>query len=428
MDSLEKLFNKEILKSERKRSVILIILLLLEVASLFTIYLFSKEEYLRIFKSNISIYTILVFVGIIIVYDIIILYLLRYNKKIKSIDPSYFGFFNSFYEISLLTLLLIMVIEKSDNILILNSPVILTYFIFIVMSTFRLNYKLSLFTGFLAALQFIMVSYYYTHFGIGISDGNSADTMSIQYMGQGIIMFISGIAAGFVADVIKNKMLATWETIKEKNEVIDLFGQQISPSIAENILQNKNELSGARKSVCIMFLDIRNFTNFVDNKQPEEVVTYLNSLFGFMIDIVQEHNGVINQFLGDGFMATFGAPVSADNSSQNAVDASAQIISKLKQEIDAGKIIETRIGIGLHFDEAVTGNIGSNTRKQYSITGKVVIMASRIEQLNKKYGTTFLISNEVHSKLDNISKEKFSWIEKTKVKGSDDLISLYKYT
>ena len=176
-----------------------------------------------------------------------------------------------------------------------------------------------------------------------------------------------------------------------------------------------------------MFLDIRQFTPFVEQHQPEEVVAYLNTLFSFMIDIVQSHQGVINQFLGDGFMATFGAPVSAENSSQQATEAAQEIIDKINIEYHQGNIPKTRIGIGLHYDEAVTGNIGSAVRKQYSITGKVVIMASRIEQLNKKYGTSLLISREVYNQLDKNTQNKFAWLKATKIKGSEKLVSLYKY-
>ena len=175
-----------------------------------------------------------------------------------------------------------------------------------------------------------------------------------------------------------------------------------------------------------MFLDIRQFTPFVEQHEPEEVVTYLNDLFGFMIDIVQSHHGVINQFLGDGFMATFGAPVSIGNSSQHATEASMKIINKITSEYNKGNIPETNIGIGLHFDEAVTGNIGSSVRKQYSITGKVVIMASRIEQLNKKYGTSLLISEEVFNQLNNVTQSAFTLLGYSKIKGSKKLVSLYK--
>lgn len=239
----------------------------------------------------------------------------------------------------------------------------------------------------------------------------------MQYLGQGVILLISGIAAGFVADLIKKKITVSWNHIEEKNKIIDLFGQQISSQIVESILEKKDELAGVRKNVCVMFLDIRNFTPFVESHKPEEVVNYLNNLFHFMIESVERYDGVINQFLGDGFMATFGAPVSEGNITQKAVLASIDIIRKVKQENKKGKIPETRIGIGLHYGEAVIGNIGSSVRKQYSITGNVVIMASRIEQLNKRWHSQLIISKEVFQSLDEDLKKDFIGQKPIQIKG-----------
>lgn len=428
MLSIEELFNSEISKSERLRASILIGLLALEAIFLLVIYLFYSEEYLHMFKTHISIYAILIFTAIIIVYEFLVHYLIGKRSKFFFLNPRFLGYFNSFSEVTLLSLLLIFIVEYSNQTIILQSPATLTYFIFIVLSTFRLNVKLSIFTGALAASEFILISIYYsTYFANMPVDQAHPDLSGMQYLGQGLIMIITGIAAGFVADLIKKKMIVSWNNIKEKNEVINLFGQQISPQIADNILKNHDELSGARKKVCIMFLDIRQFTPFVEQHQPEEVVAYLNTLFGFMINIIDAHQGVINQFLGDGFMATFGAPVSIGNSSQHATDASLEIIDKIDSEFNKGNIPKTRIGIGLHYDEAVTGNIGSSIRKQYSITGSVVIMASRIEQLNKKYNTSLLISEGVYNQLNNVTQTTFLGIGTSKIKGNEKLVSLYKF-
>ncbi len=427
MISVEELFNSEISSSERLRALILIGLLGLEAIFLIVIYFFYKEEYLQMFDTHISIYAILIFTLIIIIYETLVHYLIG-RSKFYITHPRFFSYLNSFSEVSLLSILLIFLVEYSGQTVILQSPATLTYFIFIVLSTFRLNFKLSIFTGTLAAFEFIVISIYYSTTLSNVPlDAAHPDLTGMQYLGQGSIMIIAGIAAAFVANLIKKKMVVSWENIKEKNAVIDLFGQQISPQIADNILKNHNELSGARKKVCIMFLDIRQFTPFVEKHQPEEVVAYLNTLFGFMIDIVQSHHGVINQFLGDGFMATFGAPISTGNSSQHATEASQEIIAKISSEYHKGNIPKTRIGIGLHYDEAVTGNIGSSTRKQYSITGKVVIMASRIEQLNKKHKTCLLISKEVYNHLNSDTREAYVSLGSSKIKGSAKLVSIYKF-
>jgi len=239
------------------------------------------------------------------------------------------------------------------------------------------------------------------------------------------MMITAGIAAGFVANQIKLKMHKSFKTIQEKNEVVNLFGQQISQQIVDEILKHRTRLKSKRKKVCVMFLDIRNFTRFAEHQEPEDVVAYLNRLFGFMIEIVNRHHGIINQFLGDGFIATFGAPVSHKNNSRNAVHAALEIIDRIKIENEKGLYPHTRIGIGLHTGEAVTGNIGTSLRKQYSITGNVVILASRIEQLNKRYNSQLLVSDEVYSEIKDLP-DNHTALGKVQIKGREEPILLYK--
>jgi len=424
--SVNELFNIEISKSERLRALLLIGLLALEAFLLIVIYLFYSEQYFALFNTRIALYAILIFTVIIIFYESFVHYFLR-KRILLFIKRRYvFAYLNVFSEISLLSVLFIFILEYTHQTVILQSPATLTYFIFIVLSTLRLDAKLSVFTGILAAFEFIAVSIYYSsQFSNVPVDRFHPDLTGMQYLGQGVILIISGIAAGFVANLIKKKMIISWENVKEKNEIIDLFGQQISPQIATSILAKKDELSGTRKMVCVMFLDIRDFTSFVESHTPEEVVTYLNKLFHFMIDIVQMHNGVINQFLGDGFMATFGAPVASGNISQNAVMAARQIIEKVKSENETGNIPKTRIGIGLHYGQAVIGNIGSSLRKQYSITGSVVIIASRIEQLNKTYNAQLTISEQVFNQLEPEKRVVFTPLQPVMVKGYNQTLSIY---
>jgi adenylate cyclase len=422
----QELYNAEIAGSERLRALILIGMLGLEAILLMVIYIFYRNQYLLLFNTNIAIYAILIFTVVIIIYESVVHFFIGQKMRVFFHHRSIFGYLNAFSEVTLLTLLFIFIVEYSGQTVILMAPATLTYFLFIVLSTLRLNFRLSVFTGALAAVEFVAVSVYYsTVFSNLPADRFHPDLTGMQYLGQGVILLISGIAAGFVADLIKKKIRLSWEYIREKNEVIDLFGQQISPQIAGSILEKRDELSGTRKNVCVMFLDIRNFTPFVESHLPEVVVAYLNSLFYFMIDSVQRYNGVINQFLGDGFMATFGAPVSEGIVAQNAVLASIEIIKKVKQENKTGNIPPTKIGIGLHHGEAVIGNIGSAARKQYSITGNVVIKASRIEQLNKRWHSQLIISKEVFNELDAEVKALFMPQKPIKVKGINRPVLLY---
>jgi adenylate cyclase len=421
----EELFYQEIASSKRLRAGILISLLGFQGVALFLIYMLNSKEYFQLFNSSIALYAVLIFMGLIMVYETLAWYLSGKDNKSGVHGNRYSGYMAVFIEISLLSLLLVFIIRYSNQVIILQSPAALTYFVFIILSTLRLDFKLSVFTGMLAAFQYVLISGFFNQ--NPLPEHDSFILTKIQYLGQGITMVTAGVAAGFAADVIKKNMRSSFDNMYEKKMVIDLFGQQISQKIAGEILKNPVELSGKRKDVCIMFLDIRDFSHYVEYKDPEDVVSYLNYLFSYMIEAVEANHGIINQFLGDGFMATFGAPVPDQSSCEHAVAASKEIIKRTREESDKGNIPKTRLGIGLHFGEAVTGNIGSSVRKQYSITGNVVIIASRIEQLNKKFNSQLMISEEVYNELAHVHKKSFFPIGRVNIKGSEKPVMLHKW-
>jgi len=247
-----------------------------------------------------------------------------------------------------------------------------------------------------------------------------------------VVSCLTLLLAGFIFYGFKQKQRVN-KYLKERNKfeienkkrAIALFGQQVSKEVALELLSDTFKTGSKKIFACIMFLDIREFTLFAQNKEPSEIIQYQNDVFGFMIDTVSKHHGIINQFMGDGFMATFGAPASSGNDCQNAVNASLEIVALLSEKCDLGEMPLTKIGIGLHAGNIVTGNVGTAERKQYSITGNTVILASRIEQLNKKYKSEILISMEVFESLDqkNIKMEKLG---SNKVKGRDEPIEIVR--
>jgi adenylate cyclase len=175
-----------------------------------------------------------------------------------------------------------------------------------------------------------------------------------------------------------------------------------------------------------MFLDIRDFSRYASAHSAPEVVSYLNALFGFMIPLVNQHHGMVNKFLGDGFMAVFGAPLADTGECDNAVRASLAILRRLQDLNTQGAIPPTRIGIGLHVGEAATGNVGTAERKEYTIIGDVVNVASRIEQATKLLGAQLLVSAQVASKLDargGFQTEDMGLVE---LKGQPQPLRLFK--
>jgi len=202
-------------------------------------------------------------------------------------------------------------------------------------------------------------------------------------------------------DEAKNELSDAQEKIKT------LLNQQVSGDIAEALIESSDDKHSERKFVCIMFLDIRNFTPFAEKLAPEELIDFQNNIFGFMIDIIVKNHGNINQFMGDGFMATFGAPVSHGNDVDNAYRSAVEILDRIRKEGERGTIPETKIGIGLHAGHVVAGNVGTDLRKQYSITGNTVITAARLEQLNKDFDSSLVISEAVYNRIESRPKGEF---------------------
>jgi adenylate cyclase len=231
-------------------------------------------------------------------------------------------------------------------------------------------------------------------------------------LAKATVLLLTGVVAGLVAVQLRRKIRRTFRAVQERERVVSAFGQQVSPQIVDELLKQGPEIASRRSFVCVMFMDIRNFTVLVEHRSPEEIVALQNEVFGTAVEVVNRHHGVINQFLGDGFMATFGAPLSKGNDCANALAAARELISRTN----------VRIGIGLHAGDAVTGNVGSAERKQYSVTGNVVILASRIEQLNKEFNSQLLVSREVLEK----TGERAASLGEVRVKGREQPIEIFR--
>jgi adenylate cyclase len=143
-----------------------------------------------------------------------------------------------------------------------------------------------------------------------------------------------------------------------------------------------------------MFVDIRGFTQAARSRTPAEVVARLDAVFEILVDIVDRHNGVVNKFLGDGLLAIFGAPIDDPFEAANAVAAAREILSAIDAS-NVGDAWPIRLGIGVHIGEAVAGTVGSARRKEYTVIGDTVNLASRLESLNKEVGSELLVSDAV---------------------------------
>jgi len=385
---------REILQSERLRMAILawIFALLMVLLPLFAAIF--RDDFRRNFGSLRMIGYAAGVAAALVGYELLVRVILGRMLATGRMPSPLLRFWNAFIETSTPTLVMLVMGRYADALAVLQGPAAFLYAVFIVLSTLRLDFRLSVFTGIVAAVEYVALSFYVgeTHAGGIASTVLSAPGFVLM---KGIMLLFAGVAAGFVAVQLRRRIVKAFYAAAERERIISAFGQQVSPEVVEALLEQGGEIASRRSFVCVMFMDIRDFTRLVEHRPPEEIVAIQNAVFGAAIAVVNRHRGIINQFLGDGFMATFGAPLATGEDCGNAVAAARELVAHVKALSEAGKIPPTRIGVGLHAGEAVTGNVGTAVRKQYSITGEVVVLASRIEQLNKDYGSQILISGEV---------------------------------
>jgi adenylate cyclase len=278
---------------------------------------------------------------------------------------------------------------------VLTSSINYIYFLIIILSPLRLDPGLCLFIGTLAALCY------------GTLVGAYTDVLTRQWVGSAVIehltfvmrsvlLFGGGLSAAFVSQRIRTTIVEAFREVQERERLVSLFGQHVSPTVVDQLLHQSPGVHSELRKVCVMVLDIRDFTAFSETRASHEVVHHLNTLWTFMVRTINAHNGIVNKFLGDGFLAVFGAPLSNGSvDCANAIAAARRIILELDGLVSAGDVSPTRIGIALHAGPVIVGNVGSADRKEYTVIGDVVNVAFRIEALNKDFGSTLLISEPV---------------------------------
>jgi adenylate cyclase len=369
---------------------------------------------------------LLILLVVLIVRSVIVRKIIEEKKKQLKKYITRLRFINALIEASIPTVAIILLSFFLEPIIAVNSPAVFLYFVFIVVSILDLDFKVCALVGIITASEYFFISLYFldtfksaSNLGIFI--------LPIVYIAKSLIMLISGIAAGAIANHIRNKTVNSLQTIQERNELERVFGQQVSKEIVDEFIENKLEITSKKRNATVMFLDIRDFSKFCEGKSPEEINKYQNEVLGFMIEKVNENSGIVNQILGDGFMATFGVPVENDNHTQNSVNAALQIVNELNKKNENRDIPETKIGIGIHTGEAITGNVGTEERQQYSVTGNTVILAARLEQLNKEFNSSVIVSKDV---IDNLNMEEVEHktLGNVSVKGFANPVEVYKLT
>jgi adenylate cyclase len=414
--------DRQIAQSERFRSQILIVVVTVLVIMGSINYYLYPLFFDRIFE-HVNFLWFLLVIGFIFLRAVVSFIILgrRLDQGKSYIRP--LRYLNSAVELSIPSLIILIFTLNAQDMLAFMAPAVYIYFIFIILSVLEMDFKITFYSGLFASLQYFGMAWYFYH-SFGYKQTYILNSPG-YYMSVAVMIAVSAFAVGKIAVRIKGNIQSLLESVYERNHMQKIFGQQVSDKIVDELLETSYQVRSLHRQVAVLFLDIRDYTAYCEGKSPEEIIDFQNRIFSFMIEIINSKDGIINQFVGDGFMATFGAPIQGENDCRNAVSAAMQILKELENKNQSRALPGSRVGIGIHFGDVVTGNVGTETRKQYSITGNTVILASRIEQLNKEFQSNLLISQEVLD-MSGLNELDYSRIGPVQVKGHSKAIEILK--
>lgn len=216
---------------------------------------------------------------------------------------------------------------------------------------------------------------------------------------------------------------------RKKKELKSTFSKYVSPAVVDELLKDVEnlKLGGRREHMTAFFSDVRGFTTISEKLTPEELSRVLNLYLTPMTEIVFKNKGTLDKYMGDAIMAFFGAPVKDTDHAKNACRCALDSIEKLKEiqkEFEQKNLPIIDIGIGINTGPMSVGNMGSNIVQNYTIMGDAVNLASRLEGINKEYGTRIVISEFTYKEI----KDSFTAreIDKVKVKGKTEPVSIFE--
>ncbi|HET6346590.1 MAG TPA: adenylate/guanylate cyclase domain-containing protein, partial [Myxococcota bacterium] len=274
--------------------------------------------------------------------------------------------------------------------------------------------RLSVFSGILATIGFALGLYF---FDVHVVFARGVWMLNVLPTLQAAVTFMGISAYGYLTEG------------REKRQIRQAFQYYLTASVVDEMLKDttKLRLGGERRVCTVLFSDVRGFTTISEKLSPEELVSLLNSYLTPMTNLVFKYDGTLDKYMGDAIMAIFGAPIGYENHPSRACFVALEMLEELKN-LQAGwraqNLPEIDIGIGLNTGPMSVGNMGSTVRFDYTVMGDNVNLGSRLEGINKQYGTNIIISEFTYAaaRQDVHARE----MDSVRVKGKKEPVKIYE--
>ena len=216
---------------------------------------------------------------------------------------------------------------------------------------------------------------------------------------------------------------------KDKRFLRRTFALYLAPAVVDRMVEEnvRPELGGETRELTVMFSDVAKFFAISEGLTPAELVTFMNEYLSAMADIIEEYGGFVDKYIGDAIVAVFGAPHDDPDHASHAVEAALACYAKLQAmqgsfSLPGNPTVSARIGINT--GEMLVGNMGSRRRLNYTVMGDAVNLASRLEGVNKVYGTTILASAETRARCHD--RLIFREVDRVRVVGRDGGVDIFE--
>jgi adenylate cyclase len=222
-----------------------------------------------------------------------------------------------------------------------------------------------------------------------------------------------------------------WRERRERRNLRTLFARFVPAEVVDQVIERAGEdlrLGGVRRDGTAMFCDLRGFTAFSEALEPARVVDVVNVFLAEMGDAVLSHGGTLVSYLGDGFMALFGAPLEQPDHAERAVAAAREMVDERLPRFnrwlsEQGIDHQFRMGIGLNSGPVMSGNVGSERRLEYTAMGDTVNTASRLESMTKETGCQLLVAESTRSRLR--APDELVYVDELPVRGRRATVRLW---